>query len=110
MTDPPIPGGVVTLLSAVNTNQTSPAYDLGLDGVSDTFSVQCSTVGTVSAFSVQLQGSDDGVNFVAAGTAITAAGVSRITGVGPFRYMQAVLTGFTGTGTLTVTLVELPDV
>lgn len=109
MSDPPIPGGVVTLLAAVNSNQTSPTYDLGLDGASDTFSVQCSTAGTVTAFNVQLQGSDDGVNFVNAGTAVTTAGITRITGVGPFRYVQAVLTAFAGTGTLTVTLVELPD-
>lgn len=108
MSDPPALGAINVLLDHVNTNQTSQSIDMGLDGVSDTFAVQCVTAGTVSAFSVQMQGSLDGVNFVNAGTAITAAGVTRITGVGPFRFVQAVLSGFTGTGTLTVTLADVP--
>lgn len=110
MSDPPVPGATFTLLSAVNGNQTSQAFDLGSDGASDTFSVQASTVGTVTAFSVQLQGSDDGVNFVNAGSAVAAVGVTRVSGVGPFRFLQAVLSGFTGTGTLTVTVASEPGV
>lgn len=99
------------IATGINTNGTypSPALDLGAGGASDTFAVQVAVSGTVSAFSFQMQGSEDGVNFVNAGSAVAAAGVTRIAGVGPFRFIQFTLSGFTGTGTLSLSLADLPD-
>jgi hypothetical protein len=94
---------VVTLLNAVSANATGPVAGLGTPYGNLTLSV--STTGTVSAFSVVLQGSNDGVNFGAIGSAITSptAGTSMGSGV-LFQYFQAVLTGYSGTGTVTVEL------
>ena len=97
-----------TLLNAANGNQTGPVVDLGGGDLTDTFGLQVSTAGTVTAFSVQVQGSDDGVNFVALGTAVTAVGLTRVTGIPPVRYLRAVLSGWTGTGTITVTVAIEP--
>jgi hypothetical protein len=94
---------VVTLLNSVSANTTGPVAGLGTPYGNLTLSV--STTGTVSAFSVVLQGSIDGFNFGAIGSAITAttAGTSMGSGV-LYQYFQAVLSGYSGTGTVTVEL------
>ena len=94
---------VVTLLNAVSANTTGPVAGLGTPYGNLTVSV--STTGTVSAFSVVVQGSIDGFNFEAIGSAITAttAGTSIGSGV-LFQYFQAVLSGYSGTGTVTAEL------
>lgn len=97
-----------TLLNAVNSNQTSAPVDLGGGNITDTIGLQVSIAGTVTAFNVQLQGSDDGVNFVNIGSAVTVAGLSRVSGIAPVRYIQAVLSAYAGTGTVTVTVAIEP--
>ena len=92
-----------TLLNAVSANGTgSPVYTGRL---SDTFTAEVTTSGTVSAFSIQIQGSIDGVTWGNLGSAITAttAGTSIGTGV-LFSSFQAVLSGYSGTGTVSCTL------
>jgi hypothetical protein len=94
---------VVTLLNAVSANTTGPVAGLGTPYGNLTLSV--STTGTVSAFSVVLQGSIDGFNFGAIGSAVTSttAGTSMGTGI-LYQYFQAVLSGYSGTGTITAEL------
>lgn len=94
---------VVTLLNAVSANTTGPVAGLGTPYGNLTLSV--STTGTVSAFSVVLQGSEDSVNWGAIGSAITSttAGTSMGTGI-LYQYFQAVLSGYSGTGTVTAEL------
>ena len=94
---------VANLLNAVSANTTGPVAGLGTPYGNLTLAV--STSGTVSAFSVVLQGSLDGFNFEAIGSAITSAtaGTSMGTGI-LFQYFQAVLSGYSGTGTVTAVL------
>jgi hypothetical protein len=95
---------VAMLLNAVSANTTGPVVgDIG--GPYGNLTVEVSTTGTVSAFSVQVLGSLDGLNFEDIGSAITAttAGTSIGTGV-LFQYFQATLTGYSGTGTVTCEL------
>jgi hypothetical protein len=54
-----------------------------------------------ATFSLQLNGSEDGTNFVAMGSAVTTAGSSVPAGL--FRYIRADLTAVTG-GTVTAEL------
>ena len=94
---------VVTLLNAVSANTTGPVAGLGTPYGNLTLAV--STTGTVSALSVVLQGSNDGFNFEAIGSAITSATAGTSMGSGVlFQYFQAVLSGYSGTGTVTVEL------
>jgi hypothetical protein len=95
------------LLNGVTANGTGPIVDLGEGEVTDTVAVQAIIVGTVTAFSIQLQGSEDGSTFANVGTAITTTGITRPT-IPPCRYFQAVLTGYTGTGTVTALLEFVP--
>lgn len=94
---------VVTLLNAVSANTTGPVAGLGTPYGNLTAAV--STTGTVSAFSVQVLGSLDGFNYEAIGSAITSttAGTSIGSGI-LFQYFQATLSGYSGTGTVTVEL------
>lgn len=93
---------IVTILVAATANVTGPAFDAG--DLKSGLTLETITTGSVSAFSVQLQGSMDGASWVALGspqTTATTAGVSTSTLA---RYFRAVLSGFTGTGTVTVKL------
>jgi hypothetical protein len=94
---------VVTLLNAVSENTTGPVAGLGVPYGNLTVAV--STTGTVSAFSVAVSGSLDGFNFEPIGSAITSttAGTSIGSGV-LFSYFMATLSGYSGTGTVTVEL------
>src|ERR1022692_2577343 len=91
------------LLNAVSANTTSGV--LNTSGVFSTITLQAYTTGTVSAFSVQLQGSLDGVNFENVGSAVTAVTFGKDVSTGALlQYFQAVLTGYSGTGTVTCAL------
>ena len=94
---------VATLLSAASANTTGPVAGLGQ--VYGTLTVAVTTTGTVSAFSVVVSGSLDGVNWEAIGSAVTSvtAGTSIGSGV-LFQYFQATLSGYSGTGTVTCRL------
>jgi len=95
--------GTTTLLSAVSTNGAGTAYNT--TALQDELSLAVSVSGTVTAFSVQLQGSIDGTNYENVGEAVLAptAGVNVSSGV-QYQYFQAVLAGYAGTGTVTCTL------
>jgi hypothetical protein len=92
-----------TLLNAVSANTTgTPVYTGRL---SDTFTAEVTTSGTVSAFSVQVQGSLDGETWGDIGSAITSATAGTSIGSGAqFSSFQAVLSGYSGTGTVTCLL------
>lgn len=94
---------VATLLNAVSSNTTGPV--VGLGDVYGALTVAVSATGTVSALSVVLSGSLDGVNWEAIGAAVTSvtAGTSVGTGV-LFSYFQATLSGYSGSGTVTCVL------
>lgn len=96
------------LLNGVSANGTGPVADIGEGDVTDIVAIQVIIVGTVSAFSIQLQGSEDGVNFANIGTAVTTAGISRQANLPACRYFQAVLSGYTGTGTVTALMEFIP--
>jgi hypothetical protein len=99
----PAEGGplqVATLLNAVNSNQTGAWFDAGR--LVEELALEVSISGTVSAMSVQFQGSLDKSETANVGTAITAHGAATATG--PWRYFRAVLSGYTGTGTVTAKL------
>ena len=96
------------LLNAVSANGTGPVTDIGEGDVTDRVSVQVIIAGTVSAFSVQVQGSLDGTNFANIGSAISAAGLSALSSPPPCRYFRAVLSGYTGTGTVTALMEFIP--
>ena len=91
---------VATLLNAVSANTTGPVVGLGTP--TGTLTVSVTTSGTVSGLSVVVQGSNDSVNWENIGSAITSvtAGTSVGTGV-LFQYFQALLSGYSGTGTVT---------
>jgi hypothetical protein len=91
------------LLSAVSANTTGPAVNTG--AVQDNLTIQVTTTGTVSAFSVQLQGSLDGVAYENVGSAISSVTDAESIGTGVLlQWFQAVLTGYSGTGTVTCEL------
>jgi hypothetical protein len=90
---------VLTLLSAASANVTGTAFDAG--DLRDEAAVQVETTGTVSAFSVQFQASLDKVQWVAAGSAITAVTAETALSGVLARYFRAVLSGYSGTGTVT---------
>lgn len=94
---------VATLLNAAPANTSGPV--LGLGTVYGNLTIAVSTKGAVSAFSVQLQGSLDGVNWAAIGPAVTSVTAGTSVGTGAlFQYFQAILSGYTGTGTVTCEL------
>ncbi len=106
----------LTLLNAVSANVTGSSFDAG--DLKDELTLEVIIGGTVSAYSVQLQGSIDGTNWVSIGIPETSAGapgtaVGPVTAsTGPFavssgvlmRYFRAALAGYTGTGTVTAEL------
>lgn len=91
---------IVTLLSAVSANTTGAWMDAG--ELKEELALQVETTGTVSAMSVQLQGSLDKVGSVNLGSPVTAVG--GIEATGPFRYFRAVLASYSGTGTVSALL------
>lgn len=94
---------VVMLLNAVSANTTGPVAALGTPYGNLTLAV--SVTGTVSAFSVQLLGSLDGLNYEAIGSAVTSATAGESIGSGVlFQYFQATLSGYSGTGAVTAIL------
>jgi hypothetical protein len=93
---------IVTILRSASANGTGFTLDAG--DLKGTESLEVYTTGTVSAFSVQLQGSLDGTNWAAIGAAVTAAGTAPVTGAPLARWFRAVLSGYSGTGTVTAVL------
>lgn len=95
--------GVATLLNAVSANTTGPVTALG--SVYGNLTLEVTTTGTVSAFSVQLLGSLDGQNYEAIGSAVTSTTAGESVGSGTlFQYFYATLSGYSGTGTVTCAL------
>lgn len=80
---------------------TGPVFALGYG--CDRFGVQVATTGTPASFSLALEGSLDGVNFVALGSAVTATGLSMITLSGPVCFVRFNLTALSGGTAPTVT-------
>lgn len=94
---------VANLLNAVSANTTGPV--VGFGSVYGNLTLVVSTSGTVSAFSVQLSGSNDSATWESIGSAITSTTAGTSVGSGIlFQYFQAVLSGYSGTGTVTVEL------
>lgn len=100
------------LLNAVSANGTGPVVDLGAGDISDDIGLEVVISGTVTALSVQLQGSEDGSHFFNVGLPVSAAGLSKVapsTGsIPPCRYFKAVLSSYAGTGTVTVFMSHAP--
>jgi hypothetical protein len=93
---------IVTILPAASANGTGFTLDAGdLKGAE---TLEAFTTGTVSAFSVQLQGSLDGVNWVAVGAPLTTATTADVSSGLLARWFRAVLSGYSGTGTVTARL------
>lgn len=88
-----------SLLSGASANQVSATVDAGVTQASCSLIV--ATSGSPS-FSVQLQGSADGTTWANAGSAATAAGTTSTSPSA--RYLRAVLSGYTGPGSVTVKL------
>jgi hypothetical protein len=94
---------IAKLLNAVSANTTGPAVGLGTPY--GNFTVGVSTTGTVSALSVQLLGSLDSFSWEPIGAAITAPTAGESIGSGVlFGYVQATLSGYSGSGTVTCEL------
>ena len=107
---------VITLLPAVSANGTGTAFEA--DDVRDEITMEVIIAGTVSAFSVQLQGSIDGTDWFSMGIPVTSAGaagadigpVTQSTGVLALssgvlaQYFRAALASYSGTGTVTAEL------
>jgi hypothetical protein len=95
--------GTTTLLSAVSSNGTGTPFNT--TALQNTLTLAVSVSGTVTAFSVQLQGSIDGTTYENIGGSVLSptAGTNVSTGV-QMQYFQAVLAGYAGTGTITCVL------
>jgi hypothetical protein len=93
---------VLTLLSGVSANVTGQAFDAG--DLRDEATVQVETAGTVSAFSVQVQASLDKVSWSGLGSAITSVTAATALSGAMARYYRAVLSSYSGTGTVTARL------
>jgi hypothetical protein len=90
---------VLTALAAVSANTTGAALDPG--GLRDEAAVEVQTTGTVTAFSVQFQQSLDKTNWANLGSAVVAVTPETVLTSVMGRYFRAVLSGYTGTGTVT---------
>lgn len=90
---------ILTVLSAAAANVTGTAFDAG--DLKDGAALEVVTAGTVSAFSVQLQGSLDGANWFSIGSPLTTATTSGESAGFLARWFRAVLSGYSGTGTVT---------
>jgi hypothetical protein len=99
-------GTIATALNAVSANVTGPWIDW-TDAHED-YTLEVITAGTVSAFSVQFQGSIDKTDTFSLGSAITTVSDASVTGK-PCRYIRAVLSGYTGTGTVTARVARGAD-
>lgn len=94
---------VVTLLNAASANTTGPVSGLG--SVYGNLTLEVATTGPVSAFSVQLYGSLDAVNWEGIGSAVTTTTAGESVGGGIlFQYFYASLSGYSGTGAVTAIL------
>jgi hypothetical protein len=93
---------ILTALNAVSANVTGPALDAG--DLRDQVSAEVETSGTVSAFSVQFQASLDEANWVSIGSAITSVTAGTVLSGVLARYFRAVLSSYSGTGTVTAKL------
>ena len=90
---------IVTLLNAVSANGAGPVVDAG--DLKDEFTLFAEITGTVSAFSIQFTGSEDGTHFFNLGSAITAVTAGTTVASPPLaRYLQATLSSYAGTGTV----------
>jgi hypothetical protein len=92
---------VLTLLAAASQNQASGTFDAGTPQSSCSLQV---TVAGSPSFSVQLQGSADAIAWAAVGSPLTSAATSSLTPSPAARYFRAVLSGFTGPGSITALL------
>jgi len=90
---------ILTALNAVSANTTGTALDAG--DLRDEAAIEVRTSGTVSAFSVQFQQSLDKVAWANLGAAVTAVTAETVLTSVLGRYFRAVLSGYTGTGTVT---------
>lgn len=90
---------ILTALNAVSANTTGAALDAG--DLRDEAAVEVQTSGTVSAFSVQFQQSIDKTNWANLGAAVTSVTAETVLTSVFGRYFRAVLSGYTGTGTVT---------
>lgn len=94
---------IVTLLAAVSANGTGPVIDAG--DLKDEIGIQVEKDAGVTAFSVLVEGSLDGVNWFNVGSSPVTAVTSETMVSGILaRYFRATLSGYTGTGTLTAKL------
>lgn len=92
---------LLTLLAGASANQPSAVFDAGTPQAS------CSLTTAVSgspSFSVQLQGSADTVTWASIGSAVTTAGTSSLTPSPAARYFRAILSGYSGPGSVTARL------
>lgn len=100
---------VLQLLSGATANVTGPAVNLSDGDISDDLSLDVFTAGTVSAFSVKVQGSIDGVNWADVIAAVTVVGLTKPSSVpAPCTMWRAVLASYSGTGTVSVNLGVVP--
>jgi hypothetical protein len=100
--------GLLPVLSLSAVSAAGPGAILNNAGVRNNHSVVVNTNGTVTGGTVQLQGSQDNVNWVnllttalapLSATAAVTAGTSQLT---PFRYVRAIVVApITGGGTIT---------
>lgn len=96
-------------LSYLNTNQTAngsgqsvpnASWDTGLSAPYQTFVATITGTGTFSA-SVQIQGSNDGTNWVNVGTALAVSNSTPSVGLvanTTYKYFRATVASITGTG------------
>lgn len=92
---------LLTLIAAASQNQASGTFDAGTPQSS--CSLQVTATGSPS-FSVQLQGSADAVTWASVGSALTSAATSSLSPSPAARYFRAVLSGFSGPGSVTALL------
>lgn len=96
---------IVSLLPGASGNQTGNMLDTGLPQSSCTLQVTVSGgSGGSPSFSVQLQGSADGITWVSVGSAVTTASTAALFPSPAARCFRAILSGFTGPGKVTVKL------
>jgi hypothetical protein len=97
---------IVTVLPAASANGTGPVLDAG--DLKSAVAIEVEITGTVSAFSVQLSGSLDDVNWFTIGSAVTSVTAGTLESAVLARYFKAALSGYTGTGTVTAKVAFQP--
>lgn len=102
---------ISTIINAATANTTSPPIDMGT-GVSDHIGIETILAGGTPSFNLQLQGSEDGNTYFNIGPAITGAGLTAVatssTPVPPVRFLQALITSYSGTGSITAIVDAIP--